>query len=65
MNLKRMLRVSSLSAGVGVAGIFGTTIATANAAPAMCAAQASASGSQLASPTARLDHHQRKEEVGK
>jgi hypothetical protein len=65
MNLKRMLRVSSLSAGVGVAGIFGTTIATANAAPAMCTAQASAPGSQLAGSAVRLDHHQRKEEVGK
>jgi hypothetical protein len=64
MNLKRMLRVSSLSAGVGVAGIFGTTIATANAAPAMCAAQACASGSQSAGPTVQLDRHQRKE-VGK
>jgi hypothetical protein len=64
MNLKRILRVSSLSAGVGVAGIFGTTIATANAAPVMCTAQACAPGSQSAGPTAQLNHHQRKE-VGK
>jgi hypothetical protein len=63
MNLKRMLRVSSLFAGVGVAGIFGTTIA--NAAPAMCTAQASAPGSQLAGPAVRLDHHQQQDEVGK
>ena len=33
MNLKRMLRVSSIAAGVGVAGVFGTTIAAASAAP--------------------------------
>jgi hypothetical protein len=33
MNLKRMLRVSSIAAGVGVAGVFGTTIAAGSAAP--------------------------------
>lgn len=33
MNLKRMLRVSSIAAGVGVAGVFGTTIAVSSAAP--------------------------------
>jgi hypothetical protein len=59
MNLKRMLRVSSISAGVGVAGIFGTTIATA--APAPCTAQACAPDSQSAGSTAQLGYHQRKE----
>jgi hypothetical protein len=34
MNLKRMLRVSSIAAGVGVAGVFGTTIAATGSHPA-------------------------------
>jgi hypothetical protein len=49
-----------------VAGLFGTTIATANAAPANCTSspQACAVGSKQAGPTVKLDHHQQKE-VGK
>jgi hypothetical protein len=41
MNLKRMLRVSSIAAGVGVSGVFGTTIAASSVAPGSRAAQAS------------------------
>lgn len=61
MNLKYMLCASSIAAGIGVAGLFGAGIATANAAPDTCGASAQqcASGS-----TVKLDHHQRKE-VGK
>jgi hypothetical protein len=61
MNLTRALCASSIAAGIGIAGLFGTTIATANAAPATCGG----SGQQCAaSSTVKLDHHQRKE-VGK
>jgi hypothetical protein len=60
MNLKRALCASSIAAGVGVAGLFGTAIATANAAPATC----SSSAQCAAGPSVKLDHHQRKE-VGK
>jgi hypothetical protein len=60
MNVKHMLRVSLIAAGISVAGLFGTGIATANAAPATCStAQQCAAG-----PTVKLNHHQRKE-VGK
>jgi hypothetical protein len=60
MNLKRMLRVSSISTGIGVAGVFGITIATANAAPASCATQACTLDSQSTGPSVNLDHnHQR------
>jgi hypothetical protein len=61
MNIKRALCTSSIAAGIGVAGLLGTGIATANAAPATCgsSAQQCAAGS-----TVHLDHHQRKE-VGK
>jgi Flp pilus assembly protein CpaB len=61
MNLKRMLRMSSIASGIGVAGIFGATIATANAAPTPCGAQTCPPGSQSAGPTVKLGHHQRKE----
>jgi hypothetical protein len=60
MNLKRTLCASSIAAGVGFAGLFGTAIATANAAPSTCSsAQECGAG-----PTVKLDNHQRKE-VGK
>jgi hypothetical protein len=60
MNMKRTLCASSIAAGVGVAGLFGTGIAIANAAPATC----SSSAQCAAGSTVKLDHHQRKE-VGK
>lgn len=61
MNLKRTLCASAIAAGIGMAGLFGTGIAAANAAPAEC----SGSAQQCAAgPTVKLDHHQRKE-VGK
>lgn len=52
MNLKRMLCASSLATGVGLAGLLGTGIATANAAPVP---------KPPAPATVKLDHHQRKE----
>jgi hypothetical protein len=61
MNLKRILRMSSIASGVGVAGVFGATIAAANAAPTPCTAQTCAPRSQAAGPTVKLDHHERKE----
>lgn len=61
MNLKRALCASSIAAGIGVAGLLSTGIATANADPATC----SGSAQQCATgPTVKLDHHQRRE-VGK
>lgn len=63
MNLKHVVRVSSLAAGIGVAGVLGTSAATANAAPApctsspeVCSAISHASGSGV-----NLSHHQQKE----
>lgn len=53
MNLKHALRVSSIAAGIGVAGVFGTTAATANAAPAVCTSSPQA--------CSNLTHHQQKE----
>jgi hypothetical protein len=61
MDLKRTLCASAIAAGIGVAGLFGTGIAAANAAPAECTGSAQQCG---AGPTVKLDHHQRKE-VGK
>ncbi|HYB35323.1 MAG TPA: hypothetical protein VEF72_05785 [Mycobacterium sp.] len=63
MNAKRMLYTSSIAAGIGLAGLLGTGIATANAAPAPSNSGSSAAGQQ-SGPTVKLDHHQRKE-VGK
>jgi hypothetical protein len=63
MNIKRTLCASSIAAGIGMAGLLGTGIAVANAAPAP--APLSGSVQQGADgPTVKLDHHQRKE-VGK
>jgi hypothetical protein len=61
MNIKRTLCASSIAAGIGVAGLLGTGIAVANAAPVPISSsvQQGADG-----PTVKLDHHQRKE-VGK
>jgi hypothetical protein len=64
MNLNRMLRVSSIAAGVGVAGVFGTTIAAASSVPGPRTAQACAPGSRSAGPPAKRDRRQRKA-VGK
>jgi hypothetical protein len=63
MNLKRMLRVSSLAAGISVAGVFGTTVATANAAPAACTSspQACSIISKASGSGVNLSHHQQKE----
>ena len=52
MNLKRMLCASTLATSVGLAGLLGTGIATANAAP---------DPKPPAPATVKLDHHQRKE----
>jgi hypothetical protein len=61
MNLKRALCASSIAAGIGVAGLLGSGIAMANAAPAPFS---SSKQQDAAGPTVKLDHHQRKE-VGK
>jgi hypothetical protein len=63
MSLKRVLRVSSIAAGIGVAGIFGTTVATANAAPTACTSspQACSIVSQATGSGVNLSHHQQKE----
>jgi hypothetical protein len=63
MNLKRILRVSSMAAGIGFAGVFGTTVATANAAPAACTSSSQACSiiSKASGAGVNLDHHQRKE----
>jgi hypothetical protein len=62
MNLKRVLGMSSIAAGIGMAGIFGAT-ATANAAPATCTAspQTCSIISQAPGAGANLTHHQQKE----
>ena len=61
MNLKHALGLSSIAAGIGVAGVFGTT--AANAAPAACTAspQACSIISQAPGAGANLTHHQQKE----
>lgn len=61
MNLTRTLCASLIAAGIGVAGLLGTGIATANAAPATFSSSAQQGA---AGPSVKLDHHQRKE-VGK
>lgn len=55
--------MSLIAAGIGVAGVFGTTAATANAAPATCTSSpqtcsiiSKASGSDV-----NLTHHQQKQ----
>jgi hypothetical protein len=63
MNIKRMLCVSSLATGVGIAGLLGIGIASANAATA--ATTDSQHGTvQLASQKIKPTHHQ-KNEIGK
>jgi hypothetical protein len=61
MNLTRTLCASTIAAGIGLAGLLGTGIATATAAPTTFSSttQQGAGGG-----TVKLDHHQRKE-VGK
>jgi hypothetical protein len=61
MNLKSVLSAFLIAAGLGVAGLLGTGIAAANAAPA---AFSSSVHQDAAGPTVKLDHHQRKE-IGK
>ena len=63
MNLKRMLYTSSLAAGVGLAGLFGIGIATANAAPTPGNTPFAASKNPTPQPGTdiKLDHHDRKE----
>jgi hypothetical protein len=61
MDLKRTLCASLIAAGIGVAGLLGTGIAAANAAPAPISTSAQ---QDAAGPTVKLDHHQRKD-VGK
>jgi hypothetical protein len=61
MNIKRTLCASSIAAGIGVAGLLGTGIAVANAAPAPLSSSVQQG---VDGPTVKLDHHQRKE-VGK
>ena len=57
MNVRRMPCSSSLAAGVGLAGLLGTGIATASAAPAPCTT--SSSPAWAPAPTVKLDHHDR------
>jgi Flp pilus assembly protein CpaB len=65
MNLQRMLCASSLAAGMGLAGLLGTAIATANAAPAPASnSQQTTSPVKLASSKIKPTHHQKKE-IGK
>jgi hypothetical protein len=64
MSLKHVVRVSSIAAGIGVAGVFGTTVATANAAPAACTSspqQACSVISKASGSGVNLNHHQRKQ----
>ena len=60
MKVKRMLCASALAAGVGLAGLLGTGIATANAAPA----PTTPTVKQLSSDKIKPTHHQKKE-IGK
>ncbi len=63
MNLKRILRASSIAAGIGVSGAFGITVATANAAPDACTSspQACSIISKASGSGVNLSHHQQKE----
>jgi hypothetical protein len=63
MHLKRILRVSSIAVGIGVAGAFGITVAAANAASAACTSSPDACSiiSKASGAGVNLDHHQRKE----
>jgi hypothetical protein len=63
MSLKHVVRVLSIAAGIGVAGVFGTTVATANAAPAACTSspQACSVISKASGSGVNLNHHQRKQ----
>ena len=63
MNLKRILRVSSLAVGIGVAGAFGITAADANAAPGACTGtpQACSIISKASGAGVNLNHHERKQ----
>jgi hypothetical protein len=62
MNLRRALYVCSIAAGVGVAGLFGTGIATANAAPTPGNTPFATSKEPTPQPgtDVKLDHHDRK-----
>ncbi|MEZ0365693.1 hypothetical protein ACAG26_18585 [Mycobacterium sp. pUA109] len=66
MNVKRVLCASSLAAGIGLTGLFGTGMAIANAAPLPGNAPIAASKgspSPQPSPDIKLDHHDRKKAV--
>ncbi|OHU92345.1 hypothetical protein [Mycobacterium talmoniae] len=66
MNAKRVLCASSLAAGIGLTGLFGTGIALANAAPLPGNAPIAASKGAPApqpGPSIKLDHHDRKKAV--
>ena len=60
MKLTRILCASSVAAGIGLAGLLGTGIAMANAAPA----PATPTVKQVSSDKIKPTHHQKKE-IGK
>jgi hypothetical protein len=62
VNLKRTLCASSIAASIGVAGLFGTGIATANAAPMPGNTPFATSKEPTPEPGTdiKLDHHDRK-----
>lgn len=58
MNAKRVVCASSIAAAIGLSGLFGAGMATANAAPA--GYQTGQSVYSQSGPDIRLDHHDRK-----
>lgn len=63
MDSKRILCASSIAAGIGLAGLFGSGIATANAAPApgnSPIATSKGAPAPAPNPSIKLDHHDRK-----
>lgn len=63
MDARRMLCATSIATGIGLAGLFGTGIATANAAPApgnSPVATAKGAPTPAPDPSIKLDHHDRK-----
>ncbi|OBI48064.1 hypothetical protein A5707_18295 [Mycobacterium kyorinense] len=66
MDAKRILCASAIATGVGVAGLFGSGIAMANAAPAPGISPVATSKGAPApapNPSIKLDHHDRKKVV--
>ncbi len=63
MSVKRMVYTSSVAAGIGLAGLLGTGIATANAAPTpgnTPFATSKGTPTPQAGTDIKLDHHDRK-----